>query len=382
MLNQALASTQPEFPVIKQQALPLDNLLAVCDHGVSALVEGEESEIRLVKPETASAGSNIIVCSIEGRETFVSIEDRHLRDLAPRVAADVAFADLPAPMAMALLEMAVKPVLSSFFASLGLAFRINEIGAGLPEKHATYVLRTAKADTYADILLHLNVDTAELVKQAMHSRASMPQRLDSSDLAVRVDALLWETTFSPQEISDLENGDVVLLPHGFNGEQAVLSIGGAVIGRGRFSEETIILEHMKGNIMSETNEVVAEHEDFAQDSQNEELPEAYESNAAPLNEKNIAPEAAGQGAGPGPDIESGLNVDALEIETKFLLGSQKLSVAELQTLAPGFVFELDQSLGEEIKVLAGGREIACGEIVRIGERLGVRLVRVHGDKHG
>ena len=67
-------------------------------------------------------------------------------------------------------------------------------------------------------------------------------------------------------------------------------------------------------------------------------------------------------------------IDDLKVEISFCLGSQRLTVAQLRHLAPGFVFALDESASGEVIVATAGREIGRGELVQIDDRLGVRIV--------
>jgi type III secretion system YscQ/HrcQ family protein len=92
-------------------------------------------------------------------------------------------------------------------------------------------------------------------------------------------------------------------------------------------------------------------------------------------------------ASPGPDpaLSAGAPAadaafDDLPIKVVFELGRVEMSLGRLQELGPGHVFELERPLGRAVEVLAGGRRIGQGEIVRIGEQVGVRMVRLFG--HG
>lgn len=64
----------------------------------------------------------------------------------------------------------------------------------------------------------------------------------------------------------------------------------------------------------------------------------------------------------------------LSIEIR--LGEVSVPLAELLELQAGSVLTLDRSLEEPVEVLAGGKVIAHGEIVAVGDQLGVRILEV------
>jgi type III secretion protein Q len=70
----------------------------------------------------------------------------------------------------------------------------------------------------------------------------------------------------------------------------------------------------------------------------------------------------------------------LEIQLTFELGRQTVELEQLRTMAPGYVFALGRSPDDPVDVMANGRRIGRGEIVRVGDGLGVRLIRLfdHG----
>ncbi|MDQ8726881.1 type III secretion system cytoplasmic ring protein SctQ [Bradyrhizobium sp. LHD-71] len=70
----------------------------------------------------------------------------------------------------------------------------------------------------------------------------------------------------------------------------------------------------------------------------------------------------------------------LEIQLTFELGRQIVELDQLRTIAPGYVFPLGRSPDDPVDIVANGRRIGRGEIVRVGDGLGVRLIRLfdHG----
>jgi type III secretion protein Q len=67
-------------------------------------------------------------------------------------------------------------------------------------------------------------------------------------------------------------------------------------------------------------------------------------------------------------------LDDMQIKLLFELGRLEISLGELRSLAPGYVFDLGRDPSRAVEIYAGGRRIGHGEVVKIGEALGVRVV--------
>ncbi|MEL6961412.1 MAG: type III secretion system cytoplasmic ring protein SctQ [Pseudomonadota bacterium] len=70
--------------------------------------------------------------------------------------------------------------------------------------------------------------------------------------------------------------------------------------------------------------------------------------------------------------------DDLPIKLVFELGRIEVPLGKLQEIGQGHVFELERPIGEAVEIHASGRRIGQGEVVRIDDQIGVRVVRLFG----
>lgn len=85
-------------------------------------------------------------------------------------------------------------------------------------------------------------------------------------------------------------------------------------------------------------------------------------------------DAATPSAGlPGPDWGE------LEAPVRFDLGETSARLELLAALQPGYVFELSRGLSDAVTISVNGAPLGRGELVRVGDRLGVRVVEVLPD---
>jgi type III secretion protein Q len=69
-------------------------------------------------------------------------------------------------------------------------------------------------------------------------------------------------------------------------------------------------------------------------------------------------------------------LDQMEVTLRFEVGEVILSLAELKALAPGEVLSLEKPLDEcEVQILAHGNLLGQGQLIAVGDKLGVRIAR-------
>jgi flagellar motor switch protein FliN len=86
-----------------------------------------------------------------------------------------------------------------------------------------------------------------------------------------------------------------------------------------------------------------------------------------------------------PDLGTGVASDRtgdldllsdVTLEVTVQLGQVRLRVRDLLKLAEGSVIELDRAVGAPVDVLANGSLIARGDVVVVGDELGVRITEL------
>ncbi|SDT43684.1 type III secretion protein Q [Pseudomonas asplenii] len=77
-----------------------------------------------------------------------------------------------------------------------------------------------------------------------------------------------------------------------------------------------------------------------------------------------------------PHVEPVAALGSLPVHLEFVLHEQRISLAELAALIEGQVLTLDSSVLRAIEIRANGRTLARGELVQLGENLGVELQQI------
>ncbi len=75
-----------------------------------------------------------------------------------------------------------------------------------------------------------------------------------------------------------------------------------------------------------------------------------------------------------------IEIGELDLPVQFELDSVALPLAQLSTLRPGYVIELETPINDaRIRLVAHGQTIGYGELIAVAEHLGIRIVRMAHD---
>ena len=99
---------------------------------------------------------------------------------------------------------------------------------------------------------------------------------------------------------------------------------------------------------------------------------------SPADDTQVAPAALpdlGQGVGPGAQQELDLLAD-VSMDVTVELGQVRMRVSDLLRLGEGTVIELDRAVTAPVDVLVNGSLVARGDVVVVGDELGVRITEI------
>jgi len=126
---------------------------------------------------------------------------------------------------------------------------------------------------------------------------------------------------------------------------------------------------------AETEEQEPQEPQDAQEpqEQSEEQPEG-QAEGVEVGDAEI-PEADAAAGASGPPGQIDLLLDS-QIEISAALGDTRMFVRDLLSLGPGSVVKLDRKMGEPVDLFMRGVKFAEGQLVVVGEHLGVRVKEI------
>lgn len=73
------------------------------------------------------------------------------------------------------------------------------------------------------------------------------------------------------------------------------------------------------------------------------------------------------------------SLDEIPVEVVFQAGRIEMQIAEVDSLAPGVILPLERTADDALDIVVNGRRIGRGGLVKIGDKLGVRVTRLSSD---
>jgi type III secretion protein Q len=158
------------------------------------------------------------------------------------------------------------------------------------------------------------------------------------------------TTISLGAIRRLRINDVILLDEclvGGEEDQVLIRLGERLGIRGSISGSTITINDWLDEIMDETD-------DFEEFDESEERENTLDSALADHD-----------------------GLDNIPVRMNFDLGERMMTLAELRSLAPGYVIELGRDIRRAVNIRVNGKKIGEGELVDIDGYIGVSLLSIN-----
>lgn len=253
-----------------------------------------------------------------------------LRERLEKLLPQPALTKLPVALRTSVVEAALAPLLEAAERALGVTLEVTQ----LPLRRVTssytalgFSLRGATDRTHGVLLCsQALVPLLEVAFQRWPAPSATRWDHLCLPLALRIGTL----ALTRHELGGLAWGDVLLVPGKAYADRNTIQLyaGTQRIGVARRSGRRCILEQAREDAMEQ---------DTAE---------------------NIA------------------SVDDLAVTLVFDIGSRHVSLGELRQLQPGYTLLLESDLSELVKIRNQNRTIGVGEIVQVGELLGVRIVKL------
>lgn len=258
-------------------------------------------------------------------------------------AAGLPVAELEPELAALLLEAVASELLPVLEAAAGVPIAVESVGAAAPAFAPVFHCAVVLRHGFAETALHLAADDAArpALRRLIDAAPALPAPCAGLPvpLAIRIGAV----RLALAELQGIAPGDVVF-------PDVACRAGEALVVYGEAWSHTA--KHDRGAVT-----VTGPRRPLALQDGGGWMADS-DSDAAPPAER----------------------LGELPVTLVFELGRSELPLAAVQGLAPGMVIPLGRDPGEAVDIVANGRRIGRGEIVRVEDELGVRVVRLFADE--
>jgi type III secretion protein Q len=320
---------------------------------LAATIGGEPATIMSTWPPTSPAASDgyapvgsRVTLSIDGEEGELSLPRKLVEVLIAGVDPALSLDRMRPDRAAIVVEFALAAPLDALEATLGWRLALTSIGAphkgpSRPDLVAlSFALTFARFGTFICELRLAPGRALNVIRNLDQSTAFAGADVD---LPVPVSLRFAAATLTVGDVRDLSPGDVVIVDeHGGTDGTAVV----------------VIAEHLVAPIqLNAAGGVLTAHPTRGCGSQ-------WEWSMDNKSEPSRRP------------VTEALELDELPLRIVFEVGRLELSLGDVRQMAPGTVLPLSRPFDEALDIMASGRRIGRGEIVRIGDSLGVRIIRL------
>ena len=317
-------------------------------------------------PFTPACGLNVAADGAMWRLEFASSTVLRLHPAGALVGDDAA---LPEELRLALLELALGPVLAALGQFLELSGPLTAAAEQTTDNTAfacaVPLLLCLPAENIPVRIQAPDRQAAGAVLDRLQGLPLLHRPVDGLRLSVALEA--GEARLTRRELRELAVEDIIL-PAAYPALQGELTLRpgpGAGIrcalkdGLATILEVTPTLP-LEDEIMTETLPDAAAQEATAPETPAAEAP---------------APENAAPTAPAEP-----LDLDNMEITVTFELERRLMSIAEIAALTPGYTFPLAVDAAAPVTLRAGGQAIGSGRLVDLNGSLGVQITAINTEK--
>ncbi|WP_407866465.1 type III secretion system cytoplasmic ring protein SctQ [Phyllobacterium phragmitis] len=302
--------------------------------------EGQVVEIRIAGPAASVTRPSVELPLTIGpwRGKLVLPQMIVERILAPLTGGKAASGLSPASLAL-LTEHALANMLEKIEGDIGQPIHIES--SGKPE---AALIKTAwqvmSGDVSAIVELHLPIGALDILAIYLPRVSPPAQNAIRDDIPMTLRLSAGRQSLTSGELASLRPGDIVLIDEARENEAEALLAN-------RYAARAV-----KG-------------------------PDGY-SAASPWRKSNqnqgTIMETKSRSSGK-PQADN-INLDDLPVEIVFEIGRRELSLGEIRQLGEGSLLLTAPGIDGAVDILVNGRRIGKGDLVKIGEGLGVRVVRI------
>jgi type III secretion protein Q len=325
-----------KLPAIGRDTLSARNVLCRRRRAVRAAWSGRNWSFGLRPRQTGTADATWYVeCDWGGARLFVALSEFAAQELSAGLLDMTTDGAWPPELVLACIEGALGDLAASMEQATRKHVQLLDVTreAPLADHFERCAWQASTGDVQLDGELLLDASAMRFLAAALREHPLEPDDSAWQDLQVRATLLVGWVDLSQDAVAHLSRRDVIVLDESLvsPNNHVVLQLGPGIGMRCELDGQQL-------RVIQGVHEIMLEPDDAA--------------------------EAA-----------AGI-LDGVPVRLTFDLGDREIALAELQTLQPGYLFNLGRDPRGSVNIRANGRLIGEGELVEIEGRIGVCVLRL------
>lgn len=375
------------FPLqsISNKKLSLDNIIFGRHRDASFQVNSKQFHFKF----TFSAPSNyqptvFFKIKLSDHIVWLSLDSLPSLSYFSKQFEGIDLASLPQEIQSIILESAFAKILNVIEDKLGVVLSIEEYTFTLPDDLAQERLPFAvNINNLAKRIygcLYLSDPAIEFLVAILEAIPPLRKNYFSS-IEIPLAAIIAQEELTFAQFKNLKLRDIILLNDSsfFSNGSCKVIIGDYLVYSGVLKNKKLTLDTLmekQTNKNSNENDKDYDLEDLhLSDDEEDEYEDEEDHEEHPDDQEELASdeeiEVDFEEAPPSQALPRDL--EDIQINLTFEAGRKSLPLKDLQSLKSGFTFELENSADQPITIRANGRAIGTGELLKIGDRIGVRV---------
>ena len=353
---------------VDPQKVYYDNLIIGRQRNGSFFVNGNQLRFIFTHKKNSYKPAYFFKIKLSDHYLWASLENMPPVSALSEDFQDIDINSLPDEIRPVILESACKNLVSAIEDELGITLSLEELQSSPPDSLFNQELQfLVNIDGHNNPIrgrLHMDSPAFEFIATLLE-RSNFVRKYRFMSVETSLSVVLSIETFSLKEFNTLHAGDIIILKNQsfFEDGNCRVVLGGKLIYSSIFQDGNVTL----GSFMDEKidNENLPDESDELSDDESLEdldLPSSH----TELDEDEELLESES-------DIEIPSEMGDIPINLVFEVGQKRISLEELQTLKSGYTFELDNPANLPVTIRANGKPIGTGELLKIGEHVGVRV---------
>lgn len=327
--------------------LELSRLLCGRQRHFSTLINDSEAELELCIQPTGDLPAYTFHLELNGQPYRFFAGSTLLDDLLPENLDHHGLQKLPDDLQLAVLTHAMTPSLLPISEQLGISWSLRELAATSEDQLSATLGMNIRLK---DISTRIELPVDELLLTILSTiPAHHPRQLP--DIPFWAALEMGHTQLPADTLTTIETGDIVFMDQHVKGQQVIV----------RINQRTAFLGEVNGTGIS----ILRGYQTMDEYGQEQEVP------------PETMEERQEHDGHEMPADDTRVDLNDLPVTLMFEVGQQQLTLAELQNMQAGYVFELDRPIQQPVNIRANGKLIGHCELVQIENRLGARITHLH-----
>lgn len=339
--------------IVEPQKIYLYNSVVGKFRKASFKANGSTFSFKFLTPQSEYQATSFLKVRLSDHIIWLSLKEFPSLSFFSKKYEGIDLKELPAELQPIVLESAYEKTLEMIEESIGVVITVEEITteqpSELPEEKLYFKVASKKKSFELPGCIYLDIAALEFLS-ALLERGEVEPNNRFNYISMPMHVAIGRETISLSKFKDLDINDIIFLSNGDFIENGICDV--------------VIADYFRYKATLKQRTVTLT-DTMEKESTGEE----------PLESMEVLEESLGEEVQEDTLEQPMEGFDELPVHLIFEVGQKKVPLADLRSMKAGYTFELPNPAKTPVNIRANGRLIGSGELLQIGDRVGVRVTK-------